>query len=43
VAGTGIGLAVTAALVAAHHGTVEVTSPTGGGTRAIVRLPKAPR
>ncbi|MGH9094521.1 MAG: sensor histidine kinase [Acidimicrobiales bacterium] len=41
VAGTGIGLAVTAALVAAHHGTVEVTSPTGGGTRAIVRLPKA--
>lgn len=41
VAGSGIGLAVTAALVAAHHGTVHVDCPEEGGTRAVVRLPLA--
>jgi two-component system, OmpR family, sensor histidine kinase BaeS len=41
VPGSGIGLAVTAELVAAHHGTIEITSPPLGGTRATVRLPLA--
>lgn len=40
IAGSGIGLTVTAELVAAHKGTVELANPKGGGTRAIVRLPR---
>ena len=37
--GSGIGLAVVAELVRAHHGRVEVTSPPGGGARFRVLLP----
>lgn len=40
IAGSGIGLTVTAELVAAHKGTVELANTKGGGTRAIVRLPR---
>ncbi|MFI7680173.1 ATP-binding protein [Actinophytocola sp. NPDC049390] len=37
--GTGIGLAVVAALVRAHHGTVTAGSAAGGGACFTVRLP----
>jgi signal transduction histidine kinase len=37
--GTGIGLAVTQQIVAAHGGAIEVESRPGEGTRMIVRLP----
>ena len=37
--GTGVGLAVTHQIVEAHHGTIEVDSSAGRGTRMIVRLP----
>lgn len=40
ISGTGIGLAVTKELVDAHHGTITITSPPLGGTRATVRLPR---
>jgi two-component system sensor histidine kinase BaeS len=37
--GTGIGLAIVAELVDAHHGTVSVDSAPGSGTTITVRLP----
>lgn len=37
--GTGLGLALVKAIVLAHSGTVEVTSPPGRGANFIVRLP----
>jgi two-component system sensor histidine kinase PilS (NtrC family) len=39
--GTGLGLAVVHRIVEAHHGRIDVESPTGGGTRVCVRLPLA--
>jgi two-component system OmpR family sensor kinase len=40
--GTGLGLAVVAALVAVHDGRVEVAETPGGGATFRVRLPLAP-
>lgn len=37
--GSGLGLAIVQAVAEAHHGTVSVEQPAGGGTRFIVRLP----
>ncbi len=40
--GTGLGLSIVAAIVAAHHGRVEVDGTPGGGTTFRVRLPLVP-
>ena len=40
--GSGIGLAVVAELVVAHHGTVTADNVTGGGARFTVTLPAVP-
>ncbi len=40
--GAGLGLAIVAELVLAHHGTVRVDEAPGGGARFIVELPEAP-
>lgn len=37
--GSGLGLAIVRDLVAAHHGTVTVTSPSGEGATFTIRLP----
>ena len=37
--GAGLGLAITQAIVHAHHGTVTVHSTVGEGTRFTIRLP----
>jgi signal transduction histidine kinase len=37
--GTGLGLALTRAVVEAHRGTIEATSTAGEGARFVVRLP----
>jgi two-component system OmpR family sensor kinase len=39
--GAGLGLSIVSALVAAHHGTVDVSDSPGGGTTFTVRLPLA--
>jgi signal transduction histidine kinase len=40
--GSGIGLAVVAELVAAHHGSVAAGNGPGGGARLTVTMPAAP-
>jgi two-component system sensor histidine kinase MprB len=40
--GSGLGLAIVQRVVASHGGTVEVTSPTSGGTRVDIELPNGP-
>jgi two-component system OmpR family sensor kinase len=40
--GAGLGLAIVAAIVGAHHGTVTVAAPLEGGAEFTVRLPQAP-
>jgi two-component system, OmpR family, sensor histidine kinase BaeS len=42
VAGSGVGLSVVAELVSAHHGTINVDSEPGRGTRVVVRIPSLP-
>lgn len=39
--GSGLGLSIVAALVAAHHGTVDVTDTLAGGATFTIRLPLA--
>ncbi|KGN36637.1 sensor histidine kinase [Knoellia subterranea] len=39
--GNGLGLAIVAAIVAAHHGRVGVQETTGGGATFVVRIPTA--
>jgi two-component system OmpR family sensor kinase len=40
--GAGLGLSIVSALVAAHHGTVSVTSAPGEGATFRVELPREP-
>jgi signal transduction histidine kinase len=40
--GTGLGLSICQAIVAAHHGTIEVVSAPGAGTTITIRFPLAP-
>ena len=39
--GTGLGLAIVQKIVDVHHGTIDVESRTGEGTKFTVKLPKA--
>jgi signal transduction histidine kinase len=41
--GTGLGLTIVQAIVALHHGTIDVASHVDRGTRVTVRLPRRPR
>jgi two-component system sensor histidine kinase BaeS len=41
VSGSGIGLAIVAQLVRAHHGRVNIVSEPGGGTQVSILLPRA--
>lgn len=41
--GTGLGLAIVASIVAAHGGTVDLSSAPGTGTTFTIRLPLAPQ
>jgi signal transduction histidine kinase len=40
--GTGLGLAVSQAIMDAHGGSIEIDSAQGTGTRVVLRLPRAP-
>ena len=37
--GSGLGLAITEKIIKAHHGSIQVTSKFGSGTRFMIRLP----
>jgi two-component system sensor histidine kinase BaeS len=41
VAGSGIGLTIVTELVRAHHGSMDIASEPGAGTRVTIRLPAA--
>jgi two-component system NtrC family sensor kinase len=41
--GTGLGLSITDSIVRRHGGTLELLEREGGGTRAVIRLPRAAR
>jgi len=41
--GTGIGLALVRRVIDLHHGSIEILSTVGQGTKIIVRLPLSPR
>ncbi|MBO0810319.1 MAG: two-component sensor histidine kinase, partial [Actinobacteria bacterium] len=41
--GAGLGLSIVAAIVATHHGTLDLHARPGGGLRVTVTLPLAAR
>jgi two-component system OmpR family sensor kinase len=41
--GAGLGLSIVAAIVESHGGTIDVSSPEGGGASFVVRLPRRTR
>jgi signal transduction histidine kinase len=38
--GTGLGMSITAGIIKAHKGTIDVRSEIGGGTEFVIKLPK---